>query len=230
MVKNIRVVLAISHKLLRAGLRYFLEKSPDIHVIEECDNNHESIDMALRICPDVLILEMSVNPEKQDIMHHIREKSSEIRVLALCDRNDDIYMTHILSSDINGCILKEEASHSIIEAVRGVAQEEDGWFSRRATAKFLSQKRSREQATALYRLSRRETEILHLIALGYDTQHLTESLSLSRGTIKNHISNIYLKIHVRTRAEAVTWVWKHGLLEYSEKEEVPNAYSYLETN
>ena len=103
-----------------------------------------------------------------------------------------------------GYLTKEEVPERIVEAVRGVAAGQRGWFTAGVTAPAP---RTPDPAS----LSPREREVLTLIAEGLDNPTVARRLFLSESTVKNHVTNIYDKIEVRTRAEAVAWAWRHGL-------------------
>ena len=99
----------------------------------------------------------------------------------------------------------------IVDAVRGVSQGEDGWISRRIADKMVRRRRvalERQSAD----LSAREWEVLKLVGTGMGNPEIAETIFISEGTVKNHVSHIYEKLGFRTRAEAVAWAWEHGIV------------------
>ena len=138
-----------------------------------------------------------------------------MRILVLSAYDDEQYIFGLLSSGAVGYMTKDEALTNLIDAVRGVARGEEGWLSRRATARVMQRKLERtkpvvDQASLL---SARERQVIQLVDRGYPNEQIAETLSISDGTVKNHVTNIYSKLGVRTRAEAVAWAWKQGLVD-----------------
>lgn len=212
MSSKIRLVLAEEKPLYRAGIRYFLEKDEAILVTGEASSGTEALHLATETMPDVLVFDMQL-PQLSgfEIVHSLRSQESSIRILALSQYDDEMYLTKIVASGVNGCVLKTEDPTVLVEAIHAIASKNEQWLSKGITSKLFTKKNMQAFAASLYSLSNRETQILHLMAQGYDNQRIAETLCLSLGTVKNYISSIYLKLQVDTRAEAIIWVWQRGL-------------------
>lgn len=206
----IRVVLADDHPLFRAGVRLLLERANGIDVVGEAGTGVEALGLVRDLQPDVIILDMEM-PEMTgvEVARRLRAIGSAVRVLVLSAYDDDEYVAELLESGATGYLTKEEMPERIVAAVRGVARGREGWLSQGVAAKAL---RRREAEPTAQPLSPREREVLRLIANGLDNGAIAEGLFISESTVKNHITNLFVKLGVRSRAEAVAWAWRHGLM------------------
>ncbi len=215
----IRVVLADDHPLIRAGIRGELEKADDIKVVGEASNGSEALQLAEKLLPDVLLLDVEMpGLSGIDVARHLRSIGSPVLILALSAHDDEQYVFGLLESGASGYLVKDEVPETIIEAVRGVAQGEEGWLSRRVTAKVMrgrkTQVKNDTDMTSL--LSDRELDVLRLIAQGCDNQGVADALFISESTVKSHCNNIYTKLGVRNRVQAAAWAWQRGLANIDE--------------
>ena len=206
----IRVVLADDHPLFRAGVRLLLERAEGIAVVGEASNGVEAMEQVRDLQPDVLILDMEM-PEMTgvEVARRLRATGAEVRILVLSAYDDDEYVAELLANGAAGYLTKEEVPERIVVAVRGVARGKEGWLSQSVAQKAF-QRRTAEPAEQP--LSPREYEVLRLIADGLDNAAIAEQLFISENTVKNHVTNIFAKLDVRTRAEAVAWAWRNGLM------------------
>ena len=210
---SIRVVLADDHPVVRGGIRTLLEKAPGVTVVGEASSGREALGLVEKLAPDVLLLDMEMpGGTGLEVARWLQERAASVKVLALSAYDDEEYIFGLLDSGAAGYLTKDEAPDIIIEAVQGVARGEEGWISRRVASKIVSRKRTALKA-ATTTLSDRELEVLKLMARGDGNPLIAETLFISEGTVKNHVTRIYAKLDLRTRAEAVAWAWQHGLME-----------------
>ena len=214
-MKIIRVVVADRHPMIRLGLRAVLESLPEIEIAGETDHAEEALRLALALRPEVLILGMNLPAEESlAVARQLHEAGSATRVLALSTREEERHLFEMLAWRVAGYLSKAETSEAIIAAIRGVASGEMGWLSHSITARLAEWAKSEADAAAEV-LSKREREVLRLMATGHRNQHIADALYLSPDTIKNHLTRIYGRLGVHTRADAVVWAWRHGLVQES---------------
>ncbi|NNF04914.1 MAG: response regulator transcription factor [Rhodothermales bacterium] len=208
----IRVLLADDHPVVRGGIRGMLEEADDITVVGEAESGTRALELVEELSPDVLLLDMEM-PEVPglEVARRLAEREASVRILALSAYDDDEYIFGLLDTGASGYLTKDEAPYIIVEAVRGVAHGEEGWISRRIADKMVRRRRlSLERQSA--ELSPRELEVLQHVGRGETNPEIAEQLFISEGTVKNHVSHIYEKLGIRTRAEAVAWAWEHGMM------------------
>lgn len=207
-MSQIRVLLADDHPIIRSGIRLLLEQAPDITVVGETDRGSDVVGLVERLKPDVLLLDMEM-PGKSGVAvaQELQQNGSVVRVLVLSAYDDDEYIASLLATGAAGYLTKEEALNTIVDAVRGVARGEDGWFSRRAVAQIAALAR-KEQTRPGIDLTDREEEVLKMLAEGWTNLRMANALTVSERTIRFHLSNIYEKLGVSSRAEAISWALK----------------------
>lgn len=213
---TIRVALADDHPSLRAGIRARLEREKDIEVVGEAGTGEDALLMAEKLKPHVLLLDMEM-PDLSgvEVAKRLKSSGAPVRILALSAHDNEEYILKLLDSGAAGYLTKHEPLETIVAAVRGVARGEDGWLSRDVAAALMHARRSRRdlQEDPLRVLSEREREVLYHIAKGESNQQIGDLLFISESTVKKHVNNIYFKLEVSSRAEAVAWAWKHGVVE-----------------
>ena len=202
------MLLADDHPIIRSGIRLLLEQAPDISVVGETDRGSDVVDLVAKLKPDVLLLDMEM-PGKTgvDVAQELQQRGASVRILVLSAYDDDEYIASLLATGAAGYLTKEEALNTIVDAVRGVARGEDGWFSRRAVAQIAALAR-KEQTRPGIELTEREEEVLAMLAEGWTNQRMANALVVSERTVRFHLSNIYEKLGVSSRAEAISWALK----------------------
>ncbi len=203
----IRVLLADDHPVLRQGIRTILEMEEDIQVVAETGDGETTIRRVMELKPDVLVLDVSMpKANGVEVIKALSASYEPVKVLVLSAYDDENFITEMVEVGAAGYLLKREAVEVIVEAVRGVASGETGWFSRAIINKMLTaQKSSREIV-----FTDREKEILHYLALGWTNTKVGEILGISERTVRYHLRNIYDKIGADSRGMAIAWAVRHG--------------------
>jgi DNA-binding NarL/FixJ family response regulator len=206
----IRVLIADDHPLVRSGLRTILERSNQIRVVGEADDGLQTLKLISDLDPDILLLDMEMpGLNGLDVIRELQDRKS-IRILALSAYDDDHYILGVLASGAFGYLTKDEAPNTIVEAVRGVAAGKEGWLSRRVTAKLVNRRRAGLPDDPLSELTIREADVLRLLARGSTNAQMAAELGIAERTVRFHLHNLYDKLNLRGRGEAIVWAVKNG--------------------
>jgi DNA-binding NarL/FixJ family response regulator len=216
MMDKITVLIADDHPPFRAGLRALLEATPDIEVIGEAGSGEDTILQAARMQPDVILMDLQM-PDVTgiDATRQILQTSPHIAVLVITMFEDHDSVFAALRAGARGYLLKGALKAEILRAIRGVASGEAIFgpaIAKRLMNYFASVHASRPTpAYAFPELTEREHEILDLIAAHMTNQEIADRLSLSLKTVRNHVSNIFSKMQVVDRAQAILRAREAGL-------------------
>jgi DNA-binding NarL/FixJ family response regulator len=204
----IRVLIADDQKILREGLRALLGMKEDISVVGEAGDGREACELARQTKPDVVLMDIRM-PQMDGVeaTKVIKSELPKTAVIMLTTFDDDEYVIKAMTYGASGYLLKDIDSDKLIEAVR------DGVngsiiLPGRIAAKITS--RLSGSSGASYDFSEREKEIILLLTAGKSNAEIAKALYLSTGTVKNYVSQIYLKLGVKDRANAVIALKKAG--------------------
>jgi len=206
----VRLLIADDHPLMRHGIRNRMAEEKDIEVVAEAKDGIETIQLVLEHEPDVLLLDLDM-PEANGL--EVLEKLSQLRyqtsILILSAYISPHYVKRVLAFGVTGYLSKRESLDTIVEAVRGVAAGSKGWFR----PEHLASPIRSSYTTPENLLTGRERDVLIAAAKGLSMEAMADALCISVHTIRKHLSNIYEKIGVSDRSEAVAWAWKFKLME-----------------
>ena len=208
----IRVLLADDHVVVRAGIRQFLEQSPDILVVAEASNGQEACELLEQLKPDVAVLDIQMPLMSGiEVTRWIRSKRFSIGVLVLTAFDDEPYVQAVLQAGANGYVLKTAEPQEIVEGVRDVFHGKSVLDA--ALAQRLIARLSRKIETALIEpLTDRELQILTLTGKGFTNKAIGMQLGISDRTVQNHLANIFQKLNAESRTEAVMRAVSLGLI------------------
>lgn len=190
----IRVLIADDHKMVREGLRRILEFDGEIQVIDEADNGEECIKKIRSSKPDIVLLDINM-PVMNGIeaLQEIRKKKLKTKVIILTVHNEIEYLLRAVDIGIDGYVLKDSDAHELIRAVTSV-YEGDKFIQPSLIPLLNSKLIARDlDAERLEQLSKREIEVLKLVAVGMFNKEIGVELGISERTVKNHLSSIFKK-------------------------------------
>jgi DNA-binding NarL/FixJ family response regulator len=202
--RKIRVVLADDHSVVRKGTREYLQADPSIEVVGEASDGAEAVTLVARELPDIAILDIQMpSLNGLEATRVLKKDHPAVRVLILTAYDDDPYIFAGLKAGASGYLLKTASPGELIQAVHALMAGESALSP--TVAKKLVQRASGavQREELIESLSERELEVLRLAAKGMSNRQIGMALSISDRTVQGHLANIYGKLHVATRTEAV---------------------------
>ena len=208
----IRILIVDDHTLVRDGLNTILRRQPDFEVVGEASNGREATDLARELTPDVILMDLRM-PEMSGVeaMREIGASNPEIKIIVLTTFDTDEYIFDAVEAGAKGYLLKDTSREELFSAVRAVCRGEsqiEPGVAARLISRF--QELSRQGPDTL---SDREVEVLQLIARGSANRQIADQLLISESTVKTHVANIFSKMNVRHRTEAVTQGLQRGIIK-----------------
>ena len=212
-----RLLIVDDHEVVRDGLAVMLGREPDFSVIGEAKNGLEAVKKAQELRPDVILMDLRM-PEMNGVetMRSIREQDSQVKFLVLTTYDTDEYIFDAIEAGAKGYLLKDASREELFQAVRalndGVSLIEPG-VAARVLDRFAELSKQADQAAVNYLLTEREVEVLLLMAHGSANKSIADSLCISESTVKTHVANIFQKLEVGQRTEAVTKAMSMGIIK-----------------
>ncbi len=212
---KIRVLLADDHALVREGTRELLEREDDIVVVAEAADGEEAVQLAASHRPDVVVMDVAM-PELSGIeaTKRIKAEYPTVAVLVLSAYDDDQYVFALLEAGAAGYVLKDVHASELVKAVRAVHAGESvlhPTVARKVLDRF-AQRADKTRQRAPDELTARELEVLKVAAKGMTNQQIARELVISVRTVQVHLSNVFSKMRVGSRTEAVVYGLRKGWL------------------
>lgn len=211
-MKKIRVLVADDHPVFREGLCHFLEGEADLEVVDRAADGAEAVDMAKDLQPDVVILDIAMpNLNGIEAARQIKNACSNTAILMLSAYGDNSYILASLRAGAAGYLLKSAPIDELISAIR-LAYAGDAVLDLKAVNKvlrYLAVEDSGERKE-IELLHHREREVIKQAAMGKSNKQIGEELFISERTVQTHMVNIFQKLRVGSRTEAVLRALKEG--------------------
>ncbi len=212
-----RILIADDQSLFREGLHTLLSVQPEFDVVGEASNGEEVLRLVAEQLPDIVLMDLRM-PGIDGVVatRQLHEKYPAVKVIVLTTFDDDEDVFEGLRAGAVGYLLKDVSSSKLFEAIRAAAKGEY-FLLPSITAKIVSELKrisapGMKHAELVEPLSVRETEVLKLVSSGMSNKAIAESLVISEGTVKNHLSSILAKLSARDRIQAVEIARRIGLL------------------
>jgi NarL family two-component system response regulator LiaR len=217
MKSKIRVLIADDHALLRESMRNLLDRQEDMEVVGEACDGEEAVKLSSELKPDIAVMDI-VMPRLNGIeaSKEIKRISPGTAILILTAYDDAQYVLGLLEAGAAGYLLKSARGRDVVAAIRAVKEGESvlhpsiiAMLLKRAIGIPIEVNRSRGKEN----LTDREIEVLKLAAAGMSNKEIAEKLSVTVRTVKAHISNVFVKMNVASRTEAILKAMREGWLE-----------------
>lgn len=222
------ILIIDDHQLFREGVKRILDFEKDFEVVAEGDDGEDAVRLVEKYNPDVVVMDINMpHMNGVEATTKLIERFPAVKVLILSIHDDESYVTHALKTGARGYLLKEMDADALIEAVKVVA-EGGSYLHPKVTHNLLNEYRRLaagdegqsfgtlkdvEYRKPLHILTRRECEVLQMLADGKSNRSIGETLFISEKTVKNHVSNILQKMDVNDRTQAVVVAIKNGWVQ-----------------
>jgi len=210
----VRVCLVEDQTLVREGISRLLALAGDIEMVATAADSDEGIDIVLTHNPDVLLLDLKL-PGRSGIhvLNELRDKGQQPPTLILTTFDEDSLLIEAMRAGAKGYLLKDVSLNQLVTGIRTVADGGTLLFpaiTERLLKNFSAKLPPSQTVPQENPLTKREVEILRLLASGYNNREIAEAFAVAEGTVKNHVSNILAKLSVRDRTRAVLKALEHG--------------------
>lgn len=209
----VNVMIADDHSMIREGLKQLLELEGDFKVIAEACDGVDCMEKLENISPDVLLLDINMpNMNGLEVLQQIKDKKIDVKVLVLTVHNEVEYLLKAVDIGVNGYLLKDSESSELKKAILAVVDGED--YIQPSLIPVLNAKMIDRDTDSekIGKLTKRELEVLKLLAVGMYNKEVAEKLEISERTVKNHVSNIFKKICVTDRTQAAVFAIRNNLI------------------
>ncbi|MBL8095228.1 MAG: response regulator transcription factor [Anaerolineales bacterium] len=212
---TIKVLLVDDHKIVRQGVRAFLQTLADIQVVAEADTGAGAIDAVQQAQPDVVLMDLEMPGEFDGIAatRQIRKLRPETQVIVVTSHHQDEYIFPAVRAGAISYLLKDVEPDELVDAIRKAAQGE-ALLDSRVASRLVKELQGirQEQVNPFTELSEREFDVLRLIAAGKSNAEIAETLVIGESTVKTHIGNMLKKLHLDDRTQAAVYAWQQGIV------------------
>lgn len=201
------------HSMIRQGLKQLLELEGEFQVVEEASDGVECLEKLEKIVPDILLLDINMpRMNGLEVLSKLKEENRQIKILVLTVHNEVEYLLKVIDIGVNGYLLKDAEFSELKKAIHCILDGED--YIQPNLIPLLNAKIvERSSDTAMIEsLTRRELEVLKLVAHGMYNKEIAQQLQISERTVKNHVSSIFKKIEVMDRTQAAVFAIKNNLI------------------
>lgn len=210
----IKIMIADDHSMIREGLKNLLELDGDIQVIAEAVDGEDCLNKLQVVKPDVLLLDINM-PKKNglEVLKSLKSKKTKLKVLVLTVHNEIEYLMKAVDIGVNGYVLKDSESAELKKAIFTVAEGESYIQPSLIPALNAKMIETNKDAEKIKSLTKRELDVLKLLAVGMYNKEVGKRLEISERTVKNHVSNIFKKLGVTDRTQAAVFAIRNNLVQ-----------------
>jgi two-component system response regulator NreC len=217
----VSILLADDHEILRQGLQRLLGTQPDFKVVGQAQNGLEAVELAERLHPDVVIVDILMpGLNGNDVTRQIKQRLPNTRMIVLSMYDDDSYVVSALQNGANGYVLKSSSATDLVQAVRAALAGQrflSPPLAERAIQAYIHQAQNKVAGEHKVRfaydlLTLREREVLHLSVEGLSGPEIANQISISTRTVETHRANLMHKLGLHSQAELVAYAREHGII------------------
>ena len=214
--RNINIVIADDHIVVRNGIKAYLEAQEDLTVVGEASNGELAVALVQELVPDVVLMDLVMEGDLDGVeaTRRIKRISPRTQVVVLTSYHEDEYIFPALKAGAISYIIKDIKMEDLADAIRRAARNE-ATLHPQVAARVIQELRggSYDEINPFTELTSREMEVLKLIAQGLNNNQIAERLVISENTVKGHVSNILSKLQLADRTQAAVFAWKKGIVK-----------------
>lgn len=211
-MNKISIVIADDHKMVRDGIRQLLELDGNFNVISQVNDGVECIDVLKTKIPDILLLDINMpRMNGLEVLKYLKENKMKVKVIVLTIHNEVDYLLRAYDYGVKGYVLKDSELWVLRDAIYSVYN--DGTYIQENLIPLLTEKLSTRDEEEDNTLTKRELEVLKLIAKGLYNKEIAAELNISEKTVKNHACSIFKKINVSDRTQAAVYAIKNNYIQ-----------------
>lgn len=214
---RIRIVIVDDHPLVREGLRKVLALDDELLVLDEAGDGQGAINVARSLKPDIILMDINMpGTNGIEVTKVIKREMPFVGIIALTIHEEEEYIMELVKAGVSGYVLKDISPKRLIETIKTVAQGDsviDPGITNKLLGEITRMGRRRRVKEEWENLTGREMDVLKLMAQGCSNKEIATNLDISEKTVKNHITNIFRKLQVEDRTQAVLFAIKHHLVE-----------------
>ena len=213
MSQTIHVLIVDDHTIVRKGIRALLTEIAGIEVVGEAADGLEAVAQANSLCPDVILMDLAM-PKMDGIeaTRHIKTSLPESRILVMTSFATDDKVLPAIKAGALGYLLKESAPEDLVQAIQQIHRGEPSLHPTIARKVLQEITHPSDRPPTPDPLTKREAEVLLLVAQGLSNQDIARELHISDPTVRSHVSNIMSKLHLATRIQAALYALREGLV------------------
>jgi NarL family two-component system response regulator LiaR len=211
----VKVLLVDDHKIVRQGVRAFLQTLADIQVVGEAETGQAAVSAVEQYAPDVVLMDLEMPGEMDGIAatRQIRKLRPATQVIVVTSHHQDEYIFPAVRAGAISYLLKDVEPDELAEAIRKAAQGEAVLDSRVASRIIRELQGLRQEAVNPFtELTEREFEVLRLVAAGKSNAEIAANLVIGESTVKTHLGSVLRKLHLDDRTQAAVYAWQQGIV------------------
>ncbi|MCB0166663.1 MAG: response regulator transcription factor [Anaerolineae bacterium] len=215
-MSKIRVLLAEDHTIVRKGIRSLLDDEPDMEVVGEASDGHETVEKTEKLMPDVVLMDITMpHLNGLEATRQIKKLLPDVKILGLTMYTNEEYILQLLQAGASGYVVKQSAPSDLISAIRAVYRG-DSFLSPEISKviidEYLKQAGQASQETSYDKLTDREREVLQLITEGLSNRDIADKLHISVKTVGVHRTNLMEKLNIHNTIDLVKYAIRKGII------------------
>ena len=218
MANPVRILIVDDHPMAREGMKVILEEEPTFQIVGEATTGKEAIELTETLMPDLILMDINLpNLNGMEATRMIKSKYPYVKIVMVTVSDDIVDLFESIKNGAQGYLLKHVEHESWIPYLKAIMNDDvqiDKPIAKQILKEFSGYE-IEEENKEIDRLSTREKEILTLVANGLTNKEISQRLEISEHTVKNHLKNLFQKLHLNNRVQLAKYAYEHGLLKDS---------------